>query len=444
MKTFICFFIILGVAVGQCVGPYCPIPYSRTPPNYSKKAPNYSQRPPNYSKSPPAACRIQSGTYIGTGILVAKTNRAALVLTCAHLFNKHETILVTFGDGKKYKARLERIDRTWDLAALVIASPAADPVTFATIVPKRGDRVFGGGFGGNGRWAWVSGAITGFAKPERAKTFEYVAWQGSARDGDSGGPLVNRAGQLVGLVVGTGTETSFSVGPVLARIRHFLRGLLDRFRVRRRPAAPPITEPPPVEAPPAKVSPPSPVEAPPAKISPPSPVPKKSKPPIKTQRKPLEENLRDIWPGRIANLPTPVKAGFWALIGKAFGISAVTAAGAATGGTGAMAASMLFWYLGRRRRKRERRPVANSAVPFSPPPINPPDLHPRDVSEARSFLQLSELEGRDPVVDGLVGRLTLDALDELIEGNNKQKSMFASEFKTKLQSQVNEMVPLSI
>lgn len=466
MKTLLCFFILVSSAAAQCLGPTCPIPYHQNRPDYNQTGPNYSQKAPNYSKSPPGACqisnRMQKNMYLGTGILVAKNNNTGIILTVAHIFKELGKITVTFPGGKTYVARVELVDAKWDLAALVIARPDAEPVKFSDKDPRVGDRVFAGGFGGNGRWAWVPGPIKGYVSPSTAPEAKWIAWNGSAREGDSGGPVVNKAGQIVGIVSGVARDNTFSTGPFLGLIKTFLRKVFGRLIRRQRPRPAPVPAPrqsPQQDPIPPAKSPAASSEEPKIKVGPPE---KKS--PAKPEKK-AEEDLRNISVDRIAaevakrikdkipaaagvitKKPGPVKAGFWALFGKAFGVSAVTAAGVTTGGAGSVAASLLFWYMGRRRKRKGKGAAGIPAAPFHPPAVAPapPELHPRDETEAREILQLSQLEGRSPVLDGLIGRLTLDGLQEIIDGQDKTKAAFAHQFRTGLVDQVNNMVPLSV
>ena len=68
---------------------------------------------------------------------------------------------------------------------------------------------------------------------------------------------------------------------------------------------------------------------------------------------------------------------------------------------------------------------------------------PRESKETRQLLQLSELEGRSPLFDALVGRLVFDELDDAIDGNRPEKD-WAVQFKERILRRFNEIAPVSV
>jgi hypothetical protein len=62
--------------------------------------------------------------------------------------------------------------------------------------------------------------------------------------------------------------------------------------------------------------------------------------------------------------------------------------------------------------------------------------------EARQLLQLSQLEGRDPLQDAVAGRIALDRLDALAEGNaSDEQSRWADELRRELRERFNDISP---
>jgi hypothetical protein len=66
----------------------------------------------------------------------------------------------------------------------------------------------------------------------------------------------------------------------------------------------------------------------------------------------------------------------------------------------------------------------------------------RDDREARELLRLSQLEGRDPLQDALAGRLALDRLDAVADGDaDPQRAQLADELRRELRERFNEIAP---
>ncbi|GAG40405.1 unnamed protein product, partial [marine sediment metagenome] len=169
--------------------------------------PNGCRRGPN-----PAACRIRNDfgreAYMGSGTLIDKDQRYGLVVTCQHIFRKGKgTITCSFPDGNRYKAVLLNTDGPWDLAALLIKPPPANPVTVASVAPKAGDTVTSCGYGPDGQYWCNRGRVTGYVRTQSTGSNETLELTGRARDGDSGGPVFNTKGQLVAVLWGTDGRT---------------------------------------------------------------------------------------------------------------------------------------------------------------------------------------------------------------------------------------------
>lgn len=66
----------------------------------------------------------------------------------------------------------------------------------------------------------------------------------------------------------------------------------------------------------------------------------------------------------------------------------------------------------------------------------------RDDEEARQLLRLSQLEGRDPLQDAVAGRLALDRLDALADGDSDpQRASWADQLRRELRERFNEIAP---
>jgi len=196
-------------AAGQCVGGVC-LPSAEPHPAVVRVV----------NDLPSARC-------YGSGTLVEKSGEHALILTCAHLFReKTGDVRVVFADGTTLTAEVLAVDPLWDLAALRIARPPAEPVAIAQQFARPGEAVSSCGFGPDGRYARNRGRALGYVRTAHGATFETLELTGSARDGDSGGPVFNQRGELVAVLWGTDGRTVG--GTYCGRVRKFLATLLGR------------------------------------------------------------------------------------------------------------------------------------------------------------------------------------------------------------------------
>lgn len=176
----------------------------------------------------------------GSGTLVHKDTRQGIVLTCAHLFREEAgDVAVTFPGGRPLEAELVAIDPAWDLAALRIAAPRANPVTVAADHPKPGDRLQSCGYGSDGRYWCNQGSTLGYARTATTATYETLELTGRARDGDSGGPVFNERGELAAVL--WGTDGRIVGGTYCGRVRRFLARILSLGHLpRQEPEAVPV------------------------------------------------------------------------------------------------------------------------------------------------------------------------------------------------------------
>jgi hypothetical protein len=162
---------------------------------------------------------------LGSGSLVAVDQRLGLVLTCWHVIQDAAgPIVVAFPDGFRSAATVVRTDREWDLAALAIHRPPAQPIAISPRAPQPDEVLVLAGYGGNGEYRAVAGRCTQYLAPERNWPMELVELDAPARQGDSGGPIFNSQGELAGVLSGSGFGQT--CGTYCGRVRWFL-GLAD-------------------------------------------------------------------------------------------------------------------------------------------------------------------------------------------------------------------------
>ncbi len=172
----------------------------------------------------PAVVRVSvdeaDGTSYGSGTLVGVHDRFGLVVTNWHVVRDAAgAIHVTFPDGFRSASRVLRVDRDWDLAALLIWRPRVTPVPIAPQAPQPGEPLTIAGYGA-GNYRAATGRCTQYVAPSARHPFEMVEIAARARQGDSGGPIFNSAGELAGVLFGSGGGTTS--GSYAGRVRQFL------------------------------------------------------------------------------------------------------------------------------------------------------------------------------------------------------------------------------
>ena len=223
----------------------------------------------------PAVARIvtpqRDGMAFGSGTLVAVNDTQGLVLTNWHVVEEATApVTVMFPDGFSSTASVLKADRDWDLAALVIRRPNAEPVALAIQPPRRGETLTIAGYG-PGPYREVAGPCTQYVAPGPRHAFEMVELAATARQGDSGGPIFNSRGELAGVLFGTGGGST--TGSYCGRVRWFLASILgDTQRappeVARVAQQPRQQEPGLVTLPPPSAPPPAPAPQPAAQAAP--------------------------------------------------------------------------------------------------------------------------------------------------------------------------------
>jgi Trypsin-like peptidase domain len=197
---------------------------------------------PNDVKPHPAVARIivpeDGATAFGSGTLVGVRGDRALVVTNWHVVRDGTGLVeVVFPDGFRSHARPLRVDSDWDLAALVIWRPNAEPVKIATLPPRPGDILTIHGYG-RGKYRIATGRCTTFYAPQPNFPHEVLELDVEARQGDSGGPIFNQSGELAGVLFGSGQGCT--MGSFAPRVRNFLASVapdIDKDNSRSRVAA---------------------------------------------------------------------------------------------------------------------------------------------------------------------------------------------------------------
>jgi len=204
-----------------------------------------AQRATAEQNAHPAVARIivpeGSGVSFGSGTLVAVSEDYGLVVTNWHVVrDAREKIVVMFPGGFTSEAKLLRVNREWDLAALSIRPPDIQPVPISSTIPRRGDTLTIAGWG-KGSYRMATGRCTQYLSPGGNHPFELLELTTSARNGDSGGPIFNHRGELAGVLFGSGFGRT--TGSYCGRVQWFLATVDRRFRPDA-PEMPPIYRPP--------------------------------------------------------------------------------------------------------------------------------------------------------------------------------------------------------
>ena len=180
----------------------------------------------------PAVVRIvapdRGGTSYGSGALVGLSDAYGLVVTNWHVVRDAAgPIMVLFPDGFRSPAAVLGIDRDWDLAALAIWRPGAQPIPMAAKAPRLGEVLTIAGYG-KGWYRTAAGRCTQYVSPGGNLPFEMVELSTPARDGDSGGPILNQRGELAGVLFGAASGRT--TGSYCGRVRWFLASVMDDFQ----------------------------------------------------------------------------------------------------------------------------------------------------------------------------------------------------------------------
>jgi len=187
---------------------------------------------PSFSPPHPSVVRVaameRDGVSYGSGALVAVSGNFGLVLSNWHVVRDTTgPVAVFFPDGFRSPATVLRVDREWDLAALVIWRPAAPPIPIADRIPLPGEWLTIAGYG-SGSYRALSGVCTQYLSPGGNLPYELIELNAPAREGDSGGPILNARGELAGVLFGSAFGRT--TGSHCGRVRHFLYAVEGDFQ----------------------------------------------------------------------------------------------------------------------------------------------------------------------------------------------------------------------
>jgi hypothetical protein len=175
----------------------------------------------------PAVARVivpeDDAIAYGSGTLVDVRDQYGLVVTNWHVVRDSKgTVDVVFPSGFRSQARPLKVDKDWDLAALVVWRPPIEPVHMSATPPKPGDLLTIHGYG-QGQYRIATGHCTQFFAPKENFPCEMVELDVEARQGDSGGPIFNDRGEIAGVLFGAGEGTT--IGSFAPRVQSFLASL---------------------------------------------------------------------------------------------------------------------------------------------------------------------------------------------------------------------------
>jgi S1-C subfamily serine protease len=195
-------------------------------------APVSAPRSAASSQPHPSVARIivpeRGGTSYGSGSLVDIHRDYAIVITNWHVVSDRVgDVSVQFPDGFQSAGKVLKVDKDWDLAAIGIWRPRAEPMRFSDRAPQIGEPLAIAGYG-SGQWRLASGRCTQFVSPGSNFPPDMVEVSVEARQGDSGGPILNQQGEIAGVLFGAGRgATSGSNAP---RVKLFLESVFPILR----------------------------------------------------------------------------------------------------------------------------------------------------------------------------------------------------------------------
>ena len=188
------------------------------------------QHQPPQSQSPqsqpphPAIARItvpeKDGISFGSGTLIDARGQFGLIVTNWHVVREAAgPITVEFPEGHRSPAEVVRTDKDWDLAALSIVRPKAEPIPISPEAPQLGEWLAIAGYG-NGDYRTAAGFVRAYNSPSMDLPQEFIELSAEARHGDSGGPILNQRGELCGVLFGS--APGYTCGAFGGRVRQFL------------------------------------------------------------------------------------------------------------------------------------------------------------------------------------------------------------------------------
>ncbi len=400
------------------------------------------------SQKNPAVARLEHDDYKGrgyfTGFFIVAPNglRTNILVTAAHCFDGPGETRIYLPDGRIFKGEILELDHVWDVAVVRVEGSNIPAMRLATKAPVRGDKISAYGYGWVGKqYARINGVAIGYSIFKGQRVANTLKCSFQIRDGDSGGPMVNSRCEVVA-VMSCSDDQSGTHGTWAARIKVIVdRAIARKIKQTSFSAKEKDTDKLPLLPVTQRVAPPA-VEAGAAGVADDAnaDVIKRLRSmfeiqPLLEKRENHETPQANTATGTAFGLPelsvTP------AALSVGLQVAAAIAGVGLTGGVGwgGWVALRMALSAYRKINKKNWRSADSPADSFS--------TLQRESKEAKQLLQLSELEGRSPLFDALIGRLALDELDDAIDGNRPEKD-FAIQFKEKLIGRFNEIAPVSV
>ena len=443
------FWAMVLICYGQeCKDGVCP------PRDISSLRVNWRAAGTTDGRKHPAVVRMEHDDYKGrgyfTGVLVVAPNalRMNIVITAAHAFEGPGETRVYISDGRVLKGKILELDHLWDIGIVRVEGSGLSSMRLATEPPGRGDPITAYGYGWVGKqYTRMQGVALGYSLFKGQRVANTLKCSFNSRDGDSGGPMVNSRCE-VAAIISCRDDQSGTYGTWAARIKVIMDRAIAR-EINKVDLAKEDTGrlPPPHVA--QRVAPPvagagaASGRAKLTAINNKTTNESRYSPHGKTKVQAPSTGLglpagstissNAALPTLFDGLPVSLFGGFTTVEGIATFVALLTGVGL-TGGVGwggyAALKTLLAIY-----RRRKGKAAVSSADSFS--------TLPREAKEARQLLQLSELEGRSPLFDAIIGRLTFDELNNAIDGNRPEKD-YALKLKEKLLRRFNEIAPVSV
>ena len=182
-----------------------------------------------YKKSLPSVVNITSSAVAfdffygpvpqqgqGSGFILDKQGH---ILTNYHVIDNAQQVEVTLYDQHKYKAQVVGVDKSHDLALLLINAPNLVPATLSDsrgLVVGQKVYAIGNPFGLNGTMTrGIISSIRSIRGPEGTPIEDAIQTDAAINPGNSGGPLLSSRGEVIGintLIASNGANQSSGIG----------------------------------------------------------------------------------------------------------------------------------------------------------------------------------------------------------------------------------------